>query len=117
MNSTEKKILKAAAQAMTDPESKIVFNEAEAELIDFLANVDPAYRLRSRYRNQLYAIGRKVKIDGPKDFANEALAAHDRELQADTKKPAEDPAEDPGEDPGEDLEDISDIDPLSDLGA
>lgn len=74
MNATERKILKKAIG------NREKLNDQELDLVDFLAGVDPGYRLRSQYRNRLYAIGKKIGIDGEKDFAAKALEEHDREL-------------------------------------
>lgn len=67
MNSVERKILKKAADAER-------LTETEKNFVEFLAEKDPAFRLKADYRIRLYAIGTKLGIDGGKEFAKAVKA-------------------------------------------
>jgi len=66
MNPTERKVLKECTSNMDK------LSQTEKNFVEFLADKDPSFRLKADYRNRLYAAGKKVGIDGKKEFSKKA---------------------------------------------
>ena len=67
MDPGERKIVTAALQE-TDK-----LTGDQKDFVEYLAGVSPGYRLNSRRRKKLYAIGKIFGIDGNAEFVQESL--------------------------------------------
>jgi len=67
MNPGERKIVAAALK------EKDKLTGDQRNFVESLADVSPGYRLDSRRRNKLYAIGKIFGIDGRAEFVQESL--------------------------------------------
>lgn len=75
MNEVEHNI-KARAWAEKDKlEGENRLTAGEVAHLEFLRGVDSAYRLTQRQRSKLYAIGKKIGINGRQDYANSIINA------------------------------------------